>query len=242
MSAYDNNPLPELIELCLRVGSAVDSGHHDVKTDLRVHPQSVDGEDEISFEVRIKKLTLDMELNGLAVIPGSRFGEPTKPNVETREQTVLVERTKESNASGEAELNSSLVFTGKGGASRKVAIKETVSHSEGQTHHRVRAVGNLKWDVTQPPWEDETLNLKALDDTAICRVQALDRANQKSVTLKAVVKQKDMTLDVSKKGFPFFRNANQKKLMGVLVSKALAFEGNYNGTVTFSESAFEIED
>ena len=103
-------------------------------------------------------------------------------------------------------------------------------------------MGNLKWEVTQPPWEEQVLNLTYLDNEVICKIETQDRANHKSIQLKAIVKQKDIVLEASRKGLPVFRNHTQKKLMNIVVAKALSSEASYNGTVTFSESVFEIED
>jgi hypothetical protein len=246
MSKQDSNSIPELVELLVRIEGGNEGSRRNVNVDLRVHPASLDGPHNMTFSTSLKRLTLDLELNGTEAVPGSRFGEPTRPNEAIHERTVSTERSIENQSSGEAGLNSSLTkpleFSGKGSGSLAVKTKQSSSHSEREQHLNVRAMGNLKWEVTQPRWEKQVLDLTYLNNETICKIEIQDRANHKSVQLKASAKQKDIVFEVTKTNFPSFLTTNQKRLMNILLSKALSSEGTFDGTVIFSKSVFEIED
>lgn len=245
MSTHDNNSIPDLVELCLRIAPIGEDGQRDVKTDLRIHPISLDGPHGVTFSVSLKKATLDMELNGVAVTPGSRHGEPTRSNFEILEVNISSERAVEDASSGEVGAKGSVVgveLSGKGSTSSAAKSKDVRSHTEQRKHHRVRAMGNLKWEVSEPHWEPQVLDLTYLDNEAICRVGANDGANFKSIELKAIAKQKDIAIEITKANFPKFLNPNQQKLMSILISKSLTSKEKHNGIVTFSESVCEIED
>jgi hypothetical protein len=96
------------------------------------------------------------------------------------------------------------------------------------------------WEVTEPPWDKPILDATYLNDVAICRVTSQDRANVKAVDLIAYAKQSDLVFTPQTSGI--FRSTNQKKLLAVLLSKAIANTETFDGTVTFSRSEIEIED
>jgi hypothetical protein len=246
MNSYNQNAIPELVDLAARLAQADQPEGGEVRVELRVHPATVDGPDDVSISVSLKRLILSLKLHGLHAVPGSRFGEPTRENEEVRELTMSAERSVENKVSGEAGIKAALMnpeLSLKGSGSRAVKTKNTVSYSEKSRHYNVRALGNLIWEVTQPPWEeDQRLDLTYLNDNAICKVAAQDRANQKSVHLTSYSKQKDIVVQATKPGFNLLRHINQKKLLNILIAKALSTEGQFNGTVTFSESVIDLEN
>jgi hypothetical protein len=246
MNNHDKNSIPELVDLAVRVETTADGKEAEVKVELRVHPTSLDGPHDLSCSVALKRLALNLALSGLHPIPGSRFGEPTRENVEIREGKFSSETSHEKTVSGEAgfkaHLSSPLALSSKGTGSRAVATKEGVTFSEKRQHHKVRALGNLVWEVTQPPWEDPKLDLTYLNNNTLCALTVQDRANHRTVELTAYVKQKDIVFETTKSGLNPFRSMNHRKLMNILLAKALAVEGQFNGTVIFSNSVVDLED
>ena len=135
-------------------------------------------------------------------------------------------------------MNSEL--SAKTGGSQAIAEKGTVSTTERQTHYRVRARGNLMWEVTEPPWEQPILDGTYLNDAVLCRVESHDRANDKRLDLTAYAKQRDLILTAKKS--KIFKSTNEKNLFQVLIAKALAGGDGFDGFVAFSRSELDIED
>jgi hypothetical protein len=79
----DTNSLPDLLELLLTVVPTKRKGKEkgfDVSPELRITKGIVEGEEDLCFEVAIKRVWLDLNLDGLDPISGTRFGEPVKDN------------------------------------------------------------------------------------------------------------------------------------------------------------------
>ncbi|MCA6114960.1 hypothetical protein J6524_08510 [Bradyrhizobium sp. WSM 1738] len=137
----------------------------DLQVDLRVSPAQIEGPDDLTISVSVKRLTLSLDLAGLHIAPNSRFGELTKPNVDVHETTLKTETSVEGEMKGDAGLKlnaTSLPEVSFGvGAKRVAKTTNSVSSTAKQSHVRVRARGNQTWDVTEPPWED----VKHLDAT-----------------------------------------------------------------------------
>lgn len=243
MGFSDKNAIPDLVELMVRVvHSVTDEGQKEIRSELRVQPAMLDGSNKLRFSVGLKRLMLSLDLSGLQPVPGSRHGEPIKDNQETREHTVSTEISVERRRAGglglKLALNSEL--SAKKDDSQAVAEKGTVSTTEKQTHYRVRARGNLTWEVSEPPWEMPILDGTYLNDAVLCRVSNQDRANTKQVDLTAYAKQKDLLFTPEKAGV--FRGTNERKLLQVLLSKALAGSESFNGLVAFSRSEIDVEE
>jgi hypothetical protein len=131
------------------------------------------------------------------------------------------------------------------GGGRTTNAKTTVSTTsvESAPHIRVKARGNLKWEVTDSPSLGE-LDATYLDNAVLCKAIPNSGANAKDAQLTAYVKQKDTLLHLTKGGSPFaFPSHNHAKMLKILIAKALAASGTqYDGIITFSSAGVEIED
>jgi hypothetical protein len=76
--ATDDNALPHLIDLRLRVKSSEASDSKDIVVDLRVHRTEIDCPDGAVISIKLRKATLDLELTGLEPLPKTRLGEPVR--------------------------------------------------------------------------------------------------------------------------------------------------------------------
>lgn len=238
------NSIPSLVDLSVRVAKRGDDEiDEEVRVELRIHPAQLDGPNNMEFTVGLRRMTLSMDLSGVAAVPGSRFGEPTADNIVTQERNLSTEASIENTEAGggSVKLGMTPELTLKGDASSMIKKKTTVSATERKTHHRVRARGNLIWEVTEPPWEAPTLDLTYMNDDPLCRISPIDRANSKVIEVTAYAKQKDVIIEFQKPPFPF-RSPNHKKLLSILLSKALAADEPFDGVVTFSRSALSFED
>ena len=151
----DRNSIPELVELTMLVSKAEETpDENSLHVDLRVSPAQIEGPDDLSISVSVKRLTLSLDLAGLQIAPTSRFGELLKPNVDAQERTLKTETSIEGEIKGDAGFKVSATslpeISFSGGAKRTAKTTNSVSSTEKQSHVRVRARGNQTWDITEP--------------------------------------------------------------------------------------------
>jgi hypothetical protein len=247
----DQNAIDELVELLLRVSGDSDKlDEYEIRVDLRIANADLDGTDGLAFNVALKKARLSLDLGGLDVAPGTRFGEPTKSNEVVIKQKTATEKvvTNEAKAGLNASVSASTtnVQAGvglKGGTKHSTKGKSVSSStsSENATHLRVKARGGNNWEVSEP--NAAALDASYLSDNVLCRVVATRGANSRTVELCAYAKQKDLILTVTNGGSKIpFLSTNHEKMLKILIGKALSALGSqYAGTITFSKSESEIE-
>jgi hypothetical protein len=157
--ATQQNSLPELVELLLRT-VCNEAGEWDVRVDLRINSGDLDCSDGTAFNVSFKRAWLKLDRSGIDIVPGSRHGEPTKPNVVTIKQKTSSESVVESQADAHAELSAHASASktqagldAKAGASAKhnVKGKTTVpaTASESTSHLRVKVRPAEQWEVSE---------------------------------------------------------------------------------------------
>lgn len=242
----DNNAVPDLLELLLRVvNSGTKAKIANLHVDMRIARVELECPDGLCFAVGLKRVWLSLDVTGLAPLPGSRYGEPTRPNETSLKQKFVSESTVESQtgSAGELRLNASpgANINAKFGAKEKT--KNSVTSTALSTHTKVKARANLKWEITESPDLDH-LDGTYLNDDVLCRASVLAGANSKSVQLDAYAPQKDVTLELkSHKNVFSWPSKNHEKMLKVLIAKAIAGSAvPYSGIVTLSRSGVEIED
>jgi hypothetical protein len=248
----NNNSLPDLLELVVRLDESPDNPElTDIKVELRIATTDLNGPEDLNFTVGLKRAWLSLDLLGLELVPGSRFGEPTKPNQVAFESKFSKESTMHASAVAGASLKLGAAPTGLSasaateiGGKRSTDSKTTSSRSatETEAHIRVKARGNLKWEVSEPP-QTNTLDATYLDNEVICRAKAARGANAMSISMIAYARQRDVILELNRKGISFgFPSKNHEKMMKILISKAISSSNEkYNGTITLSESEIDLE-
>jgi hypothetical protein len=245
----DNNSLPDLLELLLKV---VPSKGNDndlaVSPELRITKGVVEGEKDICFEVALRRVTLSLNLDGLDPISGTRFGEPVKDNEAEGKRKTSHEVIKQGEAHGKIGIAlepSKISGSLSAGAEAKATAKtvQSTTSIEKLSHLKVKARPNLKWEITESTQLDE-LDGTYLEGDPLCQVRAKTGANIRSIQLEANVMQRDVILRAHKGNCLIsFRTATHEKMMKVLVAKALSrTDSKFNGMIQFSRSETEIED
>ena len=223
----------------------------EILPELRISNATLDEEqDRLCFTVSLKRAWLSLDLSGLEPVPGSRLGEPTRPNevsVKRKTSRELVTKNQVSagagiradmtSASASAKLDLGAKHTTAG-----TTIESTTS-AESAPHIRVKARGNLMWEITDSPQLGE-LDGTFLNNEPLCRVKPKSGANAKTVQMSTFAKQRDVLLRLQKSNRPFpFLNVNQERLMKILIVKALSGPGTkFNGFIEFSRSEINVED
>jgi hypothetical protein len=245
--ANDINSIPELFEFLMRTSKG-SKKETNILGELRIDNASLDGPEGFTFTVLLKRAWLSLDLEGLDAIPGTRYGEPKKPNEvsikqKTTNETVVQNQLNVQGgirlASDQPSLNLDL---GAGHSSKGKTVVST-SATQSAPHIRVKARGNLMWEVTENSQLTE-LDGTYLNGDALCRVTARLGANAKNVRLVAFAKQRDIILRLSKNNSLFsFPSKNHERMMKVLISKSLSSSGTqFNGIIEFSKSESDVED
>jgi hypothetical protein len=247
----NQNSLPNLIEVLMRLSEHNDSNipEREVRVELRVHSILLEADDCMEFTVELDKANLALDLDGFDVVPKSRFGEPTKPNDVSIEHKVIHETTRQAELGGKLDGTAALQPSGSisANASASAGVKATHSASGQQTqrHLRVKARGNLIWEVTEPSLQGPS---KPLDDTylhddVLCKVKALPGANQLAAKLVAFARKRDIRINAKKQSIFYpFRSVNHEKMLNVLIAKVLNSSPSNGGILTFSVSEVRIEN
>ncbi len=248
----DHNSIPNLIELVLRHSAADQSDEISIRVELRIAPTELDGPENTTFKVALKRAWLDLDLSGLDVVPGTRLGEPTTPNEILAEKKITEEVVRNRADGGQATLGISANpksiaadVAVKVEANKRIETKKSLasSASDSATHMRVKARGGLMWEITEP-LDNSALDATYLNNDALCNATPTKGANAKFISLIALAKQRDIILEASKNSrlLSFF-SPNHEKLLKVLIAKSLAVEGDkYNGVLKLSASESTVEE
>jgi hypothetical protein len=249
----DNNSLPELLDLRLRVQDcSKPEGHKEIRVDLRVNRADFDGPDDSIISVAVQKTTLELQLSGLEAIPNTRLGEPVRELQVTEKQTTKVTTGMEGTATARAGIDVTKVVPAtlslSADAKVQAKVSSTFTSKQAITAFRVKARGGDTWEVSEPQLktgekEAPLLDGTYLSDAVLCNAKPARGANIKSVGLTAYAKQRDLKLDISRASVWQVLGLNQEKLFSIFVAKSLGQVGSkYSGVVKLSHSEIEVED
>lgn len=230
------NAIPELVDLRIRVQRANDQdGRSQLHADLRVGRAEIEDE-RTPFDVQVKRLTLDLGLEGFLIAPATRFGEPIKENV------VRVKRTATSESSGKATFGGTLSLkvdrssanpsigadvTG----TRETSTNEKIEHTSEEVFFRVRAIPNDRWEIREPNGTE--LSATYLNDDKLCELEPIIGANWRSLCARIICNQRDLSFDF--KGVVARLTTNKSRLLGVVVAKAISNDRQYKGRLILSQ-------
>jgi hypothetical protein len=245
----NRNSLPDLIEVLMRVVNSNEEGRRDVRVELRVNSVSLVADDCLEFVVELDRANLSLDLDGFEVVPTSRYGEPSKPNDVSVERKLTNETTLQGELSGSAE--GTLGMQPSGSITSKVSgsagSKSVASATAQQTERllRVKARGNLRWEVTEPELNGATsvLGDTYLNDDVLCKISALPGANLLAVKLEAFARKRDIRITPRTKLGKFsFKSRNHEIMLNAVIAKALSHDRANGGLLTFSISEIIVED
>lgn len=250
----DNNSLPELLDLRLRVQDCSKSeGRKDVRVDLRVNCVELDGPEGYVISVQLHKATLDLQLAGFDAVPNTRLGEPMRELEVKEKQTTKLTTSMEGRATAAAGVDVTKVVPAtlklSADATVQAKLASTYTAKEDITAYRVKARGGDTWEVSEPRLKTGKSELVPLDGTylldgVLCKLAPQRGANMKNVGVTAYVKQRDMKLGVSKGTvWQTYVSVSQEKLFNIFVAKSLGqMRAKYSGVVKLSHSETDVED
>lgn len=250
MPADRQNAISDLVDLRLRLRrSEIDQETFFVHSELRIGTAEVNDDEGITFKVAVKRLIVGLEMDGVDVEPGSRFGEPVRTSGPTVKASHRSESSTTAKIDGRALLKVSETGIPSGGASSEVKgskeLKDTVvkeTQVEIQDHHVV-ARGGDRWEVIDRV-KDRLDGTYLSDEQALCCLKSSKGANRRAATLVAEIAQRDLIFDMSETGAFRKLSTTQKKLIGILIAKCahISADSQYAGKIRVSRSESEVED
>jgi hypothetical protein len=244
------NPFADLSELEINCGDAESlRGDTELYAELRFSVYELDL-DDFRVEVGVSKATLQLELWGCQIKPGSRLNDGTNT---TSEHVVEVIRDASTEMAFDASLDVSSGSTVGGPNARASRSKRRVeTERSSKTRHRVKAKAGQKWIVEEP----DSASMISLDDTYIsnerlCILVSQADANLVEAVGTVIVRKADLNL--RPEGLPvqkdFRKLVHKEKIMKALLAKSLAASlrqerlAQEHGILLFSRSiASETED
>lgn len=244
----NNNSVSDLCELGVRAvrdESGVEDFH--CVAELRLaSAELLIGDDDC--EVSISRATIVVDLEGLEPKPGSRLGEPKRKNAVEINKTLKKEVSTATSFRGKTgvELTTCSFDARVGaGAAFDTASKTdaTVEANEVIEHLRVKAVPNLRWEVSE--YDGTALTDTYLTEDTLVTVNKSDRSNRCSVTTSVTVKQRHLEIQsIEQKSFFNRRGNNKQRLLDIFVAKSLSAAisagGGYRGEIKLSETNVEV--
>lgn len=245
--ANDRNSLPDLIEVIMRVANGNEPDNREIRVELRVNSVTLVADDNLEFVVQLERASLAMDLDGFEVVPKSRHGEPTKPNDVSVEHERTNQKTRKGEISGATDLTLSCNPSGsvamKASGSAGSTLTESFSSKETYNLLRVKARGNLTWEISEPGEAGKALDDTYLNDDVLCRIKTLPGANMLAVRLDTFARKRDIRITpISKLSKFAFKSTNHEKMFNALVAKAISHNRANGGILTFSVSEITIED
>ncbi len=248
------NSIPEICELGIRIVSAPDQeGCLICAAELRLHNGDIQLGDEVC-EVSVSKLTISIDLEGLEPVPGSRHGEPRRPNATRIDRTVTQTNAagKSYKAASDASLNTTtpaLRASAGGEISGSTAHETALTVHDQDEHLRVRAIPSLRWEVSEP--DGAQLSGTYLNGESLLGLARAERANRSSLSVRVGVRQRDLNINHVVTGVAslnFFNKIGntQKRLLNIFITKSLSAavsgSGKYLGEIILSDHSGEIRD
>ena len=237
------NPLEELSELFAVSADDAGCGADGLSYQLRFGETELVLEDGQVCAVSVRRAFLALDLAGVTIKPGSEYGAVVKPNVVTTKHEAEQSRL----GTISANVKAALGVSGAGSVRGEISKKSTETTTYETTRTLVTPRGGQKWEIVEP--SNQALDGTYLaHDVALCRLQAKRGANQKEVTARVYVKQRDLIFRYDQSGVVMFTrlSKNKERVLNILIAKALnakaAAGGHlYTGSLVLSEAVSEHE-
>lgn len=250
-----SNSIPEICELAIRlVGSSDETGELRCVTEFRVFKGDIPlGKEEC--EISISRATISVEIEGLSPAVGSRFGEPKRPNAVAAVKKTTQRETRESSwkVAGSVKAATNTPYHAgfeAGGSADGGRSSERQTETKDDSHHlRVRALPNLRWEVSEP--NEDPLDGTYLENDDLLRLQTNPNSNRSKFSARVAVKQRHLLIkqiirDQESSWFFSRANNNQRRLLDIFIAKSLSsglnWRETYKGEIILSEQLHDLEN
>jgi hypothetical protein len=215
------------------------AGKFTVKTDLRMGHAEVESEN-FAFEVRLKKVHLNLDLEGFEISPRSRYGEPRKENEVVAKRIAKNHRSFRTKGKTEtcAKLSPtqvSLTANASANIEGELVHSQQIEMKVDDVHWRVKAQAGDRWLVSEE--DGSPLSDTYLEDESLCQLTHIKGSNRNSATLRAIAKQRDCHFtSLNPPGIVARFTNTQEKMLKIFLAKAMSYNRKlYTGWVELSE-------
>ncbi len=242
------NPIADLCELTVQ-WNIRQFGKIDTHIYLQLGATEMEYQ-ELNYSVSIKELFVGVHIEGMDIIPDSKFGLDVKKPTEKR---TIHERRGEKNSreysgnakasAGSNSLKSSNKFeaSGKGEVSHKKSVTVTSEQEDEVLDRRVIALGGNKWRIRELK-DGDNLGGMYINGQVLASFDVVPNSNRKYMQVVAFSRQRDFRfVPLDKKLLPFRERAQKtakNRIIDILKSKFLSNELNadvkYEGLIQLS--------
>ena len=254
--SQNTNPVRQLVELktSVRESNAENGSRHDLEVGLGVFQDEVDI-DKVTIAVGIKKAILSVDLEGMEIVDGSKFGLDIAPartstktcaesTVQTAVETAVAAEAIAAGEIGALSATGKLSVNASGKQTQSASASLKTTRESAAEHVTVKAVGNDMWRVTE--LDEAVLDRTYLSEQPLCAVRPVRaKPNRQHIEVTVFAKEKEMDVSITRDDRLIPRSKAKDRIVGILVAKALhELNGSkdYEGVVTFSRSKVEHED
>lgn len=237
------NSIPDLCEIEVTNSPCEgDAGKVACKVELRLASEEINlGGEEC--RVGFKKVTISVDMDGMAIVSGSRFGDPVKEN-KVRNDKKTSQKFDESGG-----VAADIGVEARGKPKFSVLANMGRSHKKGSStdfieeayHWRVKARPNNRWEVKE--YDDTLLDGTYLSGESLYEAIPNLGANRKWASLDVRVKQRDLVIKEARRneiGEGFFGklDTNKRRLLDIFIAKSLSSatsgQKEYSGEIKVS--------
>lgn len=230
-----SNPTPLIAEVDINLSEAEE--HIDCLCTLRINEDEFEFSDKL-YQLSIRRAFLKLDLEGMQVLEGSRYGEPTSSNVITCDANI--DRTKQSGfeavSSAGAQLKadtsgpnipSASIDISSGASGMNKTMSQLSSNSKRtENFHCVKARGGNHWEISDIDIEGKRRSLQRtfLNNEPICKLRVSEKSNRSSISAFILVKKGDTDVEIlDAHGIEKFfgMSRNKEKILKALTEKAL---------------------
>ncbi len=254
MKPDHQNPFDQLAELELNSGSKDDLvAETTIFADLRFHEEEL-AVDSYVIHVGVSSATLELELWGADITPGTRLNDRPKKEIKTRLFEKRVETAKRgisgqaSGSTGGATLESRGVIFG----SKELASEQTQELSSDWTTDFVSCRPGKRWAICDPSdiSRQDFLTGTFIANERLCEVSRKKDANNVEVSAKIVVRRRDLVIQPEGNSIQkeLRKLTHQEKFIKAIIAKAIvegttqqSFEAQY-GQFVIAQSRISGEN
>lgn len=217
----------------------------EVLGEVRIGADEFETDDNLQFEVRLKRAKLKLQLDGYQITQGRRFGdEPYQPKILTEKEKFFSESS--ASVSGGASMTASTKDGVDAKAEAAAKAKRDLRHEKSSestnviSSRAVRPKPDDSWEI-QPTDGRKFIDDDFMFNERLCDVFPLTGANRRSIALTLTTRQRDLSF-IGLRRAGLFKTYTDEQLAKIFLGKKLSGLGpSYRGELELSRAELPEE-
>lgn len=240
MKSDHQNPFDQLAELELNSGSKDDLfAETTISADLRFHEEELEIDNYV-IRVGISCATLELELWGADITPGTRLNDRPKKAIETRQTEKRVNTAKRGISGQASGSTGGVTLEGRGSifGSKELSREQTQELSSDWTTDFVSCRPGKRWAICDPSdiSKQDFLTGTFIANERLCEISRKKNANNVEVSAKIVVRRRDLVIQPEGNSIQkeLRKLTHQEKFIKAIIARAIvegttqqSFEAQY---------------